>query len=144
MYMYMVSVRGRACTLKGSTESVGPFHETVCMKILNLVFRNKSQKYFKMLSIFFFDCTTGMCNYYFCKHLMKYCRGESYNHTVSLGELDCIPDNLLAASQMIGTCTLHVAHLYWGADSPVGRINDILHLIMLREPLYYLSCTFSC
>ena len=44
--------------------------------------QNKSEKYFKMPSVdFFFYCATGMCNYYFCKHLMKYCRGESYYHT---------------------------------------------------------------
>ena len=35
----------------------------------------------RLLIFFFFDCATGLCNYYFCKHLMKYCRGESFYHT---------------------------------------------------------------
>ena len=39
---------------------------------------------------------TDMCNYYFCKHLMKYCRGEI---TASLRELNCIPDKLSVSSQ---------------------------------------------
>ena len=48
----------------------------------NPVFWNKYKYILKCrLLIFFFDWATGMCNYYFCKYLMKYCWGESYNHT---------------------------------------------------------------
>ena len=38
-----------------------------------------------------------------------------------------------AANQMIGTRTLHVAQLYWGADSPVSRIIS-LWLLSLVTP----------
>ena len=35
----------------------------------------------RLLIFVFFDCATGMFKYYFCKHLMKYSKGESYYHT---------------------------------------------------------------
>ena len=81
----------------------------------------------------FLNCATGMCNYYFCKHLMKYCRGESYYHT-SFSErsrLYILINSQSAANQMIGTCTLHVAHLYWGADRPVSRIISLCQKILI-------------
>ena len=59
-------------------------------------------------------------------HLMKYCRGESYYNTRFSRKLDCIPDNSQsAANQMIGNRPLQIAHLYWGADSPVSRIISL-------------------
>ena len=83
----------------------------------------KKKEYFKIsVDLFFFDWATGMCNHYFCKHLMKYCRGESYYHTSYI----VFPINSQsAANQMIGTRTLHVAHLYWGADGPVSGIINL-------------------
>ena len=51
------------------------------------------------LLIFFFDCVTGMCNYYFCEHSMKYSRVKDIINLVTLRELDCIPDKLPVSSQ---------------------------------------------
>ena len=78
--------------------------------------------------LFFFDCVSGMCNYYFCKHLMKYCRGESYYHTSFLRELNYIPDNLSVSSQSDdrnshSTCCTPI--LGAGADTPVRRIISL-------------------
>ena len=45
----------------------------------NAVFSNKTEKkIFRNVVcwFFYFDCATGMCNYYFCNHLMKYCKDE--------------------------------------------------------------------
>ena len=69
-----------------SENMVWRFMQTVSLgdslhEMLNPVFWNKSEKYFKISSFFFFASATGMCNYYFYKHLMKYCRGESYHHS---------------------------------------------------------------
>ena len=57
--------------------------------------------YFKMSFVdFCYDCATALCNYYFCKHLMKYCRGESYYDTFfSKKTRYCISDQLSASSQ---------------------------------------------
>ena len=42
---------------------------------------------------------------------------------VSLRELDCILINSQStAKQMIGTRTLHVAHLYWGEEAPLVEL----------------------
>ena len=89
---------------------LGTLHE-----MSNPVFWKKSEKYFKMPSVdCFFDWTTCMCNYYFCKHLKKYCRGESYNHTSFFRrELDRVPDKLSVSSQSDDrnphtTCCTHI------------------------------------
>ena len=47
---------------------------------------------------------------------------KAINTPVSLRGPECIQS---AANQIIGTCTLHVAQIYWGADSPVSRIISL-------------------
>ena len=91
--------------------------------------RNKSKC--RLLS-FFFDCATRTCNYNFCKHSMKNCGGESYYHTNLIVSL---ANPRSAASHIIGTRILHVAHLYCGADRPVSGIISLYSGIKLCASL---------
>ena len=48
------------------------------------LFSGKNKKHISkccQLIFLFFKWATCICNYYFCKHLMKYCRGKSYYYT---------------------------------------------------------------
>ena len=55
---------------------------------------------------------------------MKYRRGETYYHT-SFSKLVLLINSQSVAYQMTGTRTLHIARLYWGADSPVSIIISL-------------------
>ena len=55
--------------------------KTVCMKCQTRFSEtNRKNIYFLRHLLIIFDCATGMCNYYFYLHLVKYCRGKSYYH----------------------------------------------------------------
>ena len=125
-YYYYYFFRKQGLTFHANYILWRQFHE-----MSNPVFWNKPEKNIsKCLLIAFFDWATGMCNYYFCKHLMKYCRGESYYHTSFSKITTLYLNSKSAANQMIGTRTLHVAHLYWGVDSPDSRILSLCIFIL--------------
>ena len=68
-----------------SENRVWHFMQTVSLgvnlpEMSNPVYWNKLEKKNQNIvcCFFFLDCAIGICNYYLCKHLMEFCRGESY------------------------------------------------------------------
>ena len=62
----------------------------VCMKCRTLFSGKRNKTIFQNAEFVFFDWATGICDYWFCKHSVENCRGESYYQTIFFEEYEIV------------------------------------------------------